>query len=121
MSGVRIFQLTGIGFSRSLTLQDYFLGASAQHDGVECGIFYCHNLNLDSRHKLTAWNRLQTNNFYLSHSRFALLSNLNNTPGETERPRDNFNLRLRELLHNSITLKADHSCILGIGLEPACG
>ena len=118
---MRLFQLTGIGFSRSLTLQDYFLGASAQHDGVECGIFYCHNLNLDPRHKLTAWNRLQTNSFYLSHSRFALLYFQIILRGETERPRDNFNLRLRELLHNSITLKADHSCILGIGLELACG
>ena len=33
-------------------------------------LFYCHNLNLDSRHCLIAWNRL----FRLSNGRFASLS-----------------------------------------------
>ena len=32
------------------------------------GIFYSRNLNLDIRHNLIAWNRLQTNIFFIFHT-----------------------------------------------------
>ena len=73
-----LFQLALIWnfFSRSLPPQDFFFSSFSCL--LESGGLYCCNLNLDTRHNLIVWNRLQTKffSFSASLSRFALLSKL---------------------------------------------
>ena len=70
-------------FSRPLPLQD-FLAVKSPARLFFCGRrgeFYCHNLNIDTRHNLIAWNRFQRN-IFIFHT-VVLFYCENYTPGET--------------------------------------
>ena len=61
----------------------YFFLARRRGGGEGTWIFYSRNLNLDTRHNLITWERLQTNIFFIFYT-VVLLCCPNYTPGKTQ-------------------------------------